>query len=69
MQNFNNLINENSDSPISPSKEFLDELTEFTEIKNVEKIISKFGIVRTRKVNALKINYTTRICDVSLNKQ
>ena len=47
VQNFNNLIDENSDNPISPSKEFLDELIEFSEIKNVEKIISKFGIVRT----------------------
>ncbi|NBS19010.1 MAG: hypothetical protein EBS74_04385, partial [Flavobacteriia bacterium] len=36
VQNFNNLINENSDNPISPSKEFLVELTEFSEIKNVE---------------------------------
>ena len=47
IQSFNNTINENSIDPISPSIEFLDDLRNFTQIKNLDKVISKFGIVRT----------------------
>ena len=47
IQSFNNTINENSVDPISPSTEFLDDLRKFPEIKNLDKVISKFGIVRT----------------------
>ena len=47
IQSFNNTINENSIDPISPSVEFLDDLRNFTQIKNLDKVISKFGIVRT----------------------
>ena len=47
IQSFNNTINENSTNPILPSKQFLKDLKKNPEVKNFEKIISKFGIVRT----------------------
>jgi len=47
VQSFNNTINENSINPISPSKEFLEDLRKSPDVNNIEKIISKFGIVRT----------------------
>ena len=47
IQSFNNTINENSISPILPSSEFLEDLRKFRGVENFDKIISKFGIVRT----------------------
>ena len=47
IQSFNNTINENSINPILPSVEFLEDLRKFRGVKNFDKIISKFGIVRT----------------------
>ena len=47
IQSFNNTTNENSTNPILPSKQFLKDLKKNPEVKNFEKIISKFGIVRT----------------------
>ena len=47
IQSFNNTINENSINPILPSSEFLEDLRKFRGVENFDKIISKFGIVRT----------------------
>ena len=47
IQSFNNVINENSLNPISPDEKFIDFLNKLPEIKNIERIISRFGIVRT----------------------
>ena len=47
IQSFNNVINENSLNPISPDEKFIDFLNKIPEIKNIERIISRFGIVRT----------------------
>ena len=47
IQSFNNTINENSINPISPELNFIDDLKSIPEVKNIERIISKFGIVRT----------------------
>lgn len=49
IQSFNNTINQNSSNPISPNKFFIDYLKSLDEIKNIETVISKFGIVRTTK--------------------
>ena len=49
IQNFNNSINADIINPISPDDSFINELNQFPEIKNIEKIISKFGIVRTEE--------------------
>ena len=49
IQSFNNTINQNSSNPISPNKFFIDYLKSIDEIKNIEAVISKFGIVRTTK--------------------
>ncbi len=47
IQSFNNTINENSVNPISPNLKFIDYLNSIPEVKNIERTISKFGIVRT----------------------
>lgn len=47
IQSFNNTINENSINPILPLSEFLEDLRKFRGVENFDKIISKFGIVRT----------------------
>ena len=47
IQSFNNTINENSINPILPTSEFLEDLRKFRGVENFDKIISKFGIVRT----------------------
>ena len=47
IQSFYSTINENLENPISPDIKLIDDLKKIPEIKNVEKIISKFGIVRT----------------------
>ncbi len=47
IQSFNNSLNENSFNPISPKKTFTDNLKIIPEIRNVQRIISKFGVART----------------------
>ena len=47
IQSFNNTNNENSINPISPDVNFIDYLKSIPEVKNIERIISKFGVVRT----------------------
>ncbi len=47
IHSFNNTINENSINPISPELNFINYLKSIPEVKNIEKIISKFGVVRT----------------------
>ena len=47
IQSFNNTINESSTNPISPELNFIDYLKSVKEIKNIERVISRFGIVRT----------------------
>ena len=42
-----NSIEQNSFSPISPDQKVLDNLTNIADVKSVENIISRFGIVRT----------------------
>ena len=42
-----NSIEQNSFSPISPDQKVLDNLTNIADVKSVEKIISRFGIIRT----------------------
>ena len=42
-----NSIEQNSLSPISPDQKVLDNLTNIADVKSVENIISRFGIVRT----------------------
>ena len=49
IQNFNNSVNADIINPISPDESFINELNQFPRIKNIEKIISKFGIVRTKE--------------------
>ena len=49
IQSYNNTLDQNSFNPISPNKHFINELENISEVKNVEKIISKFGIIRTEK--------------------
>ena len=49
IQSFNNIINESSINPISPELNFIDYLESIPEVRNIERIISKFGIVRTTK--------------------
>mgnify|MGYP001430348106 FL=1 len=49
IQSYNNTLDQNSFNPISPNKQFINELENISEIKNIEKIISKFGIIRTEK--------------------
>ena len=49
IQSYNNTLDQNSFNPISPNKQFINELENISEIKNIEKIISKFGILRTEK--------------------
>ena len=47
IQSFNNTINENYINPISPELNFIDDLKSIPEVKSIERIISKFGVVRT----------------------
>jgi len=49
VQSFNNSLNENSINPISVDNSFINEIQKIKEVKNLEKIISRFGIVRTDK--------------------
>lgn len=49
IQSYNNTLDQNSFNPISPKKQFINELENISEIKNFEKIITKFGIIRTEK--------------------
>jgi len=49
IQSYNNTLDQNSFNPISPNKQFINELENISEIKNIEKIITKFGIIRTEK--------------------
>ncbi|MFL2610498.1 MAG: ABC transporter permease [Flavobacteriaceae bacterium] len=49
VQSFNNSISENSVNPISPDENFINNIINISEVRNVEKIISRFGIVRTTK--------------------
>lgn len=48
VQSFNNNINQNSKNPISPSDEFIEATIDIPTVKRIEKIISSFGIVRTK---------------------
>jgi len=47
IQSFNNSSLENSLNPISPSIDFIKNIENISEVKRVENIISRFGIVRT----------------------
>ena len=48
VQSFNNNINQNSKNPISPSDVFIDATIDIPSVNRIEKIISSFGIVRTK---------------------
>ena len=48
VQSFNNNLNQNSKNPISPSDVFIDATIDIPSVNRIEKIISSFGIVRTK---------------------